>query len=106
MTKLAEFVLVDAVAEHFKVAPSTVRTWVRDGHIAPWAYIKIGSTYRFNLQCVIESLFPAAAGLHANQTTTTEESEVEQVVTNETHEPLQQVSEVELELPLNADEDI
>lgn len=105
MSGLTEFVLVETVAEHFKVAPCTIRSWVRSGRIAPWAYIKIGSVYRYNLPRVIESLFPRLP-MDETITTTTQEPEVEQVVTNEAQKPLHEVSEVELELPLDADEDI
>ena len=44
------------VAKHFTVSVSTVRAWVRQGHIPRSTYVKIGNTYRFNLAEILASL--------------------------------------------------
>jgi|TARA_R100001530_G_scaffold135532_1_gene112976 excisionase family DNA binding protein len=50
------FVPIDVVAEHFTVSTSTIRSWVRSGRIPKNAYIKVGNTYRFSLNAVVEEL--------------------------------------------------
>lgn len=94
MSDLPEFVTIDDVAKHFKVSVSTVRAWVRQGHIATWAYVKLGNTYRFNLPKVVECLFPAADA--------PQQSSTNQGLTN----PLQQPFETALDFDLDADQDI
>ena len=50
------FVTIEDVAKHFSVSVSTVRAWVRQGHIPEDTYVKIGNTYRFRLSDVTEAL--------------------------------------------------
>lgn len=50
------FVPIDDVAKHFSVSVSTIRTWVRQGHIPKDTYIKVGNTYRFSLPDVCAAL--------------------------------------------------
>lgn len=97
MSDLPQFVLIEDVAEHFKVSVSTARAWVRTGAIAPWAYIKIGNTYRFNMPKVVESLFPVIAA--------TQQSEDKQEVITTDEKPLQQPAQDELDFDLDADQD-
>lgn len=47
---------IEDVARHFTVSVSTVRAWVRQGHIPRSTYVKIGNTYRFNLSEILASL--------------------------------------------------
>lgn len=56
MAELDKFVPIEDLAKHFVVSVSTVRTWVRRGHIPKDTYLKIGNTYRFNIPKVIEAL--------------------------------------------------
>lgn len=56
MAELDKFVPIEDLAKHFVVSVSTVRTWVRQGHIPTDTYLKIGNTYRFNIPKVIEAL--------------------------------------------------
>jgi excisionase family DNA binding protein len=42
------------------VSISTIRAWVRQGHIPKTTYIKIGNTYRFNKTAVTEALTKSA----------------------------------------------
>lgn len=56
MAELDKFVPIEDLAKHFVVSVSTVRTWVRRGHIPKDTYLKIGNTYRFNVPKVIEAL--------------------------------------------------
>lgn len=46
---LVPLVTIEGVAEHFVVSVQTVRTWVRTGVIPKHTYLKIGNTYRFDL---------------------------------------------------------
>ena len=50
------FVPIEDLAKHFAVSISTIRAWVRQGHIPKSTYIKIGNTYRFNKTSVTEAL--------------------------------------------------
>ena len=50
------FVPIEELAKHFTVSVSTVRAWVRQGHIPKDTYLKIGNTYRFNLSKVVDAL--------------------------------------------------
>ena len=52
----APFVTLEEVANHFAVSTSTARNWLRQGHIPKDTYIKLGSTYRFNLPAVEAAL--------------------------------------------------
>lgn len=50
------FVPVGAVAKHFSVSISAVRSWIRQGYIPSDAYVQIGQTYRFSLSRVVDAL--------------------------------------------------
>lgn len=50
------FVPIEELAKHFTVSVSTVRAWVRQGHIPKDTYLKIGNTYRFNVSKVVDAL--------------------------------------------------
>ena len=54
------FVPIENLAKHFAVSISTIRAWVRQGHIPKTTYIKIGNTYRFNKTAVTEALTKSA----------------------------------------------
>lgn len=47
---------IEDLAKKFTVSVSTVRAWLRQGYIPPSCYVKIGSTYRFDLAKVMEFL--------------------------------------------------
>jgi excisionase family DNA binding protein len=51
-----EYVPIDDVAKSLHVSPATVRVWVRRGDIPPNTYIRVGTTYRFNLDAVVNAL--------------------------------------------------
>jgi excisionase family DNA binding protein len=55
------YVPIEDVAKYFAVSISTVRAWLRQGHIPKTTYIKIGNTYRFNLTAIVERLTNAVA---------------------------------------------
>mgnify|MGYP003113735101 FL=1 len=44
------FVPIGDVADKFSVSKHTVRQWLRKGKIPADMYVKIGNTYRYNLQ--------------------------------------------------------
>ena len=50
------FVPIEELAKHFSVSVSTIRAWVRQGHIPKHAYLKIGNTYRFSISKVVAAL--------------------------------------------------
>ena len=50
------YVPIEDLAKHFAVSVSTVRAWVRQGHIPKSTYIKVGNTYRFNKTNVTDAL--------------------------------------------------
>lgn len=68
------FVQIEDVANHFSVSVSTVRTWVRQSNIPKDTYIKVGHTYRFNLDNVVAALTsaPKQMELELDQETTGE----------------------------------
>lgn len=51
-----KYVTITGLAEHLAVSISTVRQWVRNGHIPEGTYIKVGTTYRFDLKAVERAL--------------------------------------------------
>jgi len=50
------YVPIEDVAKYFTVSVSTIRAWVRQGYIPKATYIKVGNTYRFRLDAVVEHL--------------------------------------------------
>lgn len=50
------FVTIENLAQYFCVSVSTIRAWVRQGHIPEETYIKLGNTYRFNRDLVSDAL--------------------------------------------------
>ena len=50
------YVPIENLAKHFSVSVSTIRGWVRNGHIPKDTYVKIGNTYRFCVSDVSEAL--------------------------------------------------
>lgn len=60
MTKeKSPFVTIESLAQYLQVSVSTIRVWVRNGHIPDTTYIKLGNTYRFNRDKAIEGLIAA-----------------------------------------------
>lgn len=55
-SKPEPLVPIEDVAKHFTVSISTVRAWLRQGHIPKHTYMKLGNTYRFQLSKVVEAL--------------------------------------------------
>ena len=46
------FVPIEDLSKHLSVSVSTIRAWVRRGHIPKDTYIKVGNTYRFSIEGV------------------------------------------------------
>jgi|TARA_R100001530_G_scaffold105292_1_gene73466 excisionase family DNA binding protein len=63
MTQTSDkYLPIEDLANHLSVTVSTIRGWVRKGHIPPDCYLKVGKrTYRFNIPAVVEAL------KHSNQ---------------------------------------
>jgi excisionase family DNA binding protein len=53
------FVPIEKVARHFTVSVSTIRAWVRQNKVPSDTYVKVGNTYRFNLDAVEAALVKA-----------------------------------------------
>jgi excisionase family DNA binding protein len=56
---MTPLVTIEDLAKHLNVSVSTARSWVRQGHIPKDSYIKIGNTYRFELDKVVAGLTTA-----------------------------------------------
>jgi excisionase family DNA binding protein len=50
------YVPIEELAKHFSVSISTIRMWVRNGHIPKDTYVNIGNTYRFSIDDVASAL--------------------------------------------------
>jgi len=50
------FVAIEDLAKHLAVSVSTVRGWVRQGHIPENTFLKINNVYRFDKQAVSDAL--------------------------------------------------
>jgi len=64
------FVPIEDLAKHFSVSISTIRAWVRQGHIPKDTYIKVGNTYRFAIDNVSTALTKKDADKPAPTTST------------------------------------
>ena len=51
-----EYVPLSVLAEKLHLAEVTLRGWVKEGKIPATTYIKVGSTYRFDIEAVVQSL--------------------------------------------------
>jgi sigma54-dependent transcription regulator len=54
------FVPIGDVADKFSVSKHTVRQWLRKGKIPEDLYVKIGNTYRYNLQGIEQAFLNAS----------------------------------------------
>jgi predicted site-specific integrase-resolvase len=52
----AQYVPIEDVGKKFSVSLSTVRSWLRQGFIPKSTYIKVGNTYRFDVDAVVKAL--------------------------------------------------
>lgn len=50
------YVPIEQVAKQYSVSVSTIRMWTREGYIHGPAVLRLGGTYRYNLQKVQECL--------------------------------------------------
>lgn len=51
-----KYVTIYGLAEYLSVSPSTIRGWVRTGIIEPEDILRVGRTYRFNLERIESKL--------------------------------------------------
>ena len=57
----APLVPIEALANHLSVGVSTLRGWIRQGHIPDNTYLKINNVYRFDKQAVSNALLEKAS---------------------------------------------
>lgn len=50
------FIPIDEVAKKLHVTPHTLQRWVRGEVIPKHTYLKVGNTYRFNYNAVVNAL--------------------------------------------------
>lgn len=89
----AQFVPIEDVGKKFSVSLSTVRSWLRQGFIPKSTYIKVGNTYRFDVDAVVKAL-----------TAQPDDEVVKEAVPKVDKEIVE--SPVQLELNFNPDEDL
>ena len=93
------FVTIESLAQYFHVSVSTIRAWVRQGHIPETTYIKLGNTYRFNRDQVADALTLMQKEAELEGATVTATGVVGSVVASSN-------SDEQLELNFDADEDV
>ena len=49
---MEQLATIEELAKHFRVSVSTVRAWLRNGHIPEHTYVSVGHTYRFKIPLV------------------------------------------------------
>ena len=47
---------IEELSKHLAVSISTVRGWIKKHDIPENTYIRVGNTYRFNIDAVVEAL--------------------------------------------------
>ena len=50
------YVPIEELSKHLAVSISTVRGWIRKHDIPENTYIRVGNTYRFNIDAVVNAL--------------------------------------------------
>lgn len=99
------FVTIESLAQYFCVSVSTIRAWVRQGHIPENTYIKLGNTYRFNRAAVEHALM----GMNKDEESSTQQAGVVVPVTGVVGSVLAMgetmADEEQLEFNFDADED-
>ena len=51
-----QYVDINVIAEYFGISKQTISKWVQAGNIPANTYIKVGDTYRYNLEAVEKAL--------------------------------------------------
>jgi|TARA_R100001530_G_scaffold136325_1_gene116446 excisionase family DNA binding protein len=51
-----KYLPIEDLANHLSVKVSTIRQWVKQGHIPISSYLKVGQTYRFDIPSVVDAL--------------------------------------------------
>lgn len=85
---MSGFVQIDEMAKYFSVSVSTIRAWVRQGHIPANAYIKVGNTYRFSIPMAVEAL----TAVQSEEDTTQPDETTEEVVEEMSEAPEEDVA--------------
>ena len=80
MSEEREFVGLRNVADHFKVSESTIRAWIRNGSIPKNTYIKVGKTFRFELNLISDALLGGEPKSKPRESLTQEEVDPKDVL--------------------------
>lgn len=83
------YVPIEDLASRLNLKANTIRIWVREGKVPKHTYIKVGKTYRFNVNEVVKALTP-------------KEDELEVDVPRNENDPVQ----LELDFSERTDDDI
>tara|TARA_R110002020_G_scaffold258053_2_gene471730 strand:+ start:1838 stop:2053 length:216 start_codon:yes stop_codon:yes gene_type:complete len=51
-----QYVDINVISEYFGISKQTISKWVQAGNIPDNTYIKVGDTYRYNLEAVEKAL--------------------------------------------------
>ena len=51
-----QYVDINVIAEYFGISKQTISKWVQAGNIPANTYIKVGDTYRYNLEAIEKAL--------------------------------------------------
>jgi excisionase family DNA binding protein len=97
------FVTIENLAQYFHVSVSTIRAWVRQGHIPENTYIGLGNTYRFNRDAVAAALTDMRKAIESpqEQAAVSAEGAVGSVLVAS-----DDAEEEQLEFDFDADEDV
>ena len=59
---MEQLATIEELAKHFRVSVSTVRAWLRNGHIPEHTYVSVGHTYRFKIPLVEAAMLSRTTG--------------------------------------------
>ena len=51
-----QYVDINVISEYFGISKQTISKWVQAGNIPDSTYIKVGDTYRYNLEAIEKAL--------------------------------------------------
>jgi len=104
----SKYVPTEELAKHFAVAGQTVRLWIKQGKIPAGTFIKIGNTYRFDIEAV-EAALQARAQAQVDSVSIVPKEEPKEEPADEVAAIVDEVERQEttaLSLDFDSDEDL